>query len=77
MSRESAIKFLSGVVEEYGKVVLHPSHETEEYLVEEIKKVQDNNLTKIKLNLGISNDVAETLVAGRFCHITIIMYKGH
>lgn len=38
VSRESAIKFLSGVVEEYGKVVLHPSHETEEYLVEEIKK---------------------------------------
>lgn len=26
-------------MEEYGKVVLHPSHETEEYLVEEIKKV--------------------------------------
>nr|QMS47769.1 apoptosis inhibitor-5-like protein [Fimbriaphyllia ancora] len=38
VSRESAIKFLSGVVEEYGKIVLHPSHETEEYLVEEIKK---------------------------------------
>ena len=26
-------------MEEYGKAVLHPSHETEEYLVEEIKKV--------------------------------------
>ena len=39
MSRESAIKFLSSVVEEYGKTVLHPSQETEEYLVEEIKKV--------------------------------------
>jgi len=37
-SRESAIKFLSSVMEEYGKAVLHPSHETEEYLVEEIKK---------------------------------------
>lgn len=37
-SRESAIKFLSGAVEEYGKKVLHPSPETEEYLVEEIKK---------------------------------------
>jgi len=39
VSRESAIKFLSGAVEEYGKKVLHPSPETEEYLVEEIKKV--------------------------------------
>lgn len=38
VSRESAIKFLSGAVEEYGKKVLHPSPETEEYLVEEIKK---------------------------------------
>ncbi|XP_073245852.1 apoptosis inhibitor 5-like [Porites lutea] len=38
VSRESAIKFLSGVVEEYGKTVLNPSQETEEYLVEEIKK---------------------------------------
>ena len=38
VSRESAIKFLSGAVEEYGKKVLHPSSETEEYLVEEIKK---------------------------------------
>ncbi|XP_068671795.1 apoptosis inhibitor 5-like [Montipora foliosa] len=38
VSRESAIKFLSSVVEEYGKTVLHPSQETEEYLVEEIKK---------------------------------------
>lgn len=26
-------------MEEYGKKVLHPSQETEEYLVEEIKKV--------------------------------------
>ena len=40
MSRESAIKFLSGAVEEYGKKVLHASPETEEYLVEEIKKVR-------------------------------------
>lgn len=39
MSRESAINFLSSVVEEYGKAVLHPSQETEEFLVEEIKKV--------------------------------------
>lgn len=39
MSRESAINFLRGVVEEYGKTVLNPSQETEEYLVEEIKKV--------------------------------------
>ncbi|CAH3022072.1 unnamed protein product [Porites evermanni] len=38
VSRESAIKFLRGVVEEYGKTVLNPSQETEEYLVEEIKK---------------------------------------
>lgn len=38
VSRESAIKFLRGVVEEYGKAVLNPSQETEEYLVEEIKK---------------------------------------
>ena len=43
MSRESAINFLSSVVEEYGKVVLHPSQETEEFLVEEIKKVIINN----------------------------------
>ena len=41
VSRESAIKFLNSVVEEYGKIVLHPSHETEEYLVEEIKKVTE------------------------------------
>lgn len=39
VSRESAINFLSSVVEEYGKAVLHPSQETEEFLVEEIKKV--------------------------------------
>jgi len=39
VSRESAIKFLRVVVEEYGKTVLNPSQETEEYLVEEIKKV--------------------------------------
>ncbi|XP_029210992.1 apoptosis inhibitor 5-like [Acropora millepora] len=38
VSRESAINFLSSVVEEYGKAVLHPSQETEEFLVEEIKK---------------------------------------
>ena len=39
-ARESAIKFLKSVVEEFGKKVLHPSPETEEYLVEEIKKVK-------------------------------------
>lgn len=44
MSRESAIKFLRGVVEEYGKAVLNPSQETEEYLVEEIKKVRFRTL---------------------------------
>ena len=43
-SRESAIKFLSSAVEEYGKKVLHPSPETEEYLVEEIKKVRWSGL---------------------------------
>ena len=37
--REKAIKFLSVTVAEYGKQVLHKSPETEEYLVEEVKKV--------------------------------------
>ena len=31
-------------MEEYGKKVLHPSPETEEYLVEEIKKVSWSGL---------------------------------
>lgn len=37
--REKAIKFLSGAVTEHGKQYLHPKKETEEYLVEETKKV--------------------------------------
>jgi len=47
VSRESAIKFLIGAVEEYGKKVLHPSPETEEYLVEEIKKASNLVLNTI------------------------------
>lgn len=37
--RERAIKFLSTAVTEHSKQYLHPKQETEEYLVEEIKKV--------------------------------------
>ena len=52
VSRESAINFLSSVVEEYGKTVLHPSQETEEFLVEEIKKVLKTSMKVYQRNLS-------------------------
>ena len=61
MSRESAINFLSSVVEEYSKVVLHPSQETEEFLVEEIKKVIKTNIKVYHRNHGIEDKKVLTL----------------
>ena len=55
VSRESAINFLSSVVEEYGKAVLHPSQETEEFLVEEIKKVIKTNVKVYQRNHSIED----------------------
>ena len=78
MSRESAINFLSSVVEDYGKAVLHPSQETEEFLVEEIKKVIKTNVKVYQRNHSIEDKKMFTLTVllcfGQFMGVLIKLF---
>lgn len=69
VSRESAINFLSSVVEEYGKAVLHPSQETEEFLVEEIKKVLKTSMKVYQRNLSVEDK--------KMLILTVLLCLGH